>query len=154
MVPYYGKVWYDDKFIANILSLTNLVHNYIVFYDSYQYNYFTVHTNIGSIKLRRNKQCLYVFKPTYTTSKSNVVTIVEVNMVGFTIRQIDRFKLASKICSNVRLPTVKNFKHMVFTNMIADCLISVSDIINTKVHMVHQFQVSKESHQGSNQVQQ
>ena len=73
MLPDYGKVWYDDNSTANILSLTNLVES------TYSY---TTHTNmmlfIG----------LYVFNPTYNTANSNVVTIVEENMVGSTIRQI------------------------------------------------------------------
>ena len=35
MVPNYGKVWYDDKSIANIFSLTNLFKKYRVAYDSH-----------------------------------------------------------------------------------------------------------------------
>ena len=62
MVPDYGKVWYDDNLIANIFSLTNLVKKYRFTYDSHQDDAFAVHANRGIIKLRRNKQGIYVLK--------------------------------------------------------------------------------------------
>ena len=94
MVPDYGKVWYDYKVIANIFSLTNLVKKYRVTYDSHKDDAFTVHTNRGIIKFKRNKQVIYGFNPTYTTSNSNVVTTVEENMVRFTTIKIERYKLS------------------------------------------------------------
>ena len=69
-------MWYDDKDIANILSLTNLVKNYRVVYDSNQDYAFTVDTNKGMINIRRNKQGLYLFNTTYTTANSNVITAI------------------------------------------------------------------------------
>ena len=83
-------------------------------------------------KVQEKKQGMYVFKPTYTTSKSNVVTTVEENMVGFISRQIERAKLSMKIYTNVGLPAVNNSKHILSTNMILNCLISVADKINTE----------------------
>ena len=53
-------------------------------------------------------------------------------MLIFTSRQIERSKLAIKIYSNIGLPTVKNFKHMVSTNMVSKFPISVADISNAK----------------------
>ena len=53
-------------------------------------------------------------------------------MLEFTSRKIERFKLARKIYRNVGLPTVKNFKHMVSTNMISKFTISVAYIINSE----------------------
>ena len=82
VVPAYGKVWYDDKAKANILSLSNLVKKYRIPYDSHKDDALTVHTNRGMIKFIINKQELYVFKTTYTTENSNVVTTVEENMLG------------------------------------------------------------------------
>ena len=84
MVPDYGKVWYDDKYIVNIFSLTNFFNKYRVTYDSHQDGALTVHKNRAIIKFRRNKQGLYVFNLTYTTENSNVITTAEENMVGFT----------------------------------------------------------------------
>ena len=52
-------------------------------------------------------------------------------MVGFS-RQIYRSRLSSKIYSYVRLPTVKNFNHMLSTNIIPNCPISVAYIRNTE----------------------
>ena len=67
VVPDYGKVSCDDKAISSILSLTTLVNQYIVIYDSHKYDAFAVYTNRGINKFSMNKQGLYVFKPTYTT---------------------------------------------------------------------------------------
>ena len=130
MVPEYDKLWDDDKAIENIFSVTNFVNKYRFTDDWHQDDDFNIHTNIEIIKLRRNKQGLYVFKHTYTIKKCNVFTIMEENMVGLTIRKIERAKLGSKIYSNLGLPTVKDFKHMVSTNTILKCSILVADISN------------------------
>ena len=73
-----------------------MVKKYIVKDASHQDYAFDVHNNRGIIKFRRNKQWMYVFKTTYNTANSNVVTTVEENIVVFTRRQIQRAKLASK----------------------------------------------------------
>ena len=127
-----GNVWYYDKAIANIFSLPNLVKKYKVTFDSHQYYVFTVHSNREIIKFRRNKQVIYVFNYTYIQAKSNGVTTMEENMMGFTSRKIERAKLSRKIYSNIGLPTVKNFNHMVSTSMISNFPISVADIINAE----------------------
>ena len=44
--------------------------------------------------------------------------------------KIERAKLSMKIYNNLGLPTVKKFKHMVSTDMISNCPISVVDINN------------------------
>ena len=130
MVPDDGKVFYYDNSIANILSIANLVNKYRFAYDSHQNDDFPVHSNVCIIKLRRNKQGMYVFKSTYNTENSNFITTVEENMVVFTSRQIDRAKLSRKIYNNVGLTTVNKFNHMVSTNMISNCTISVTYISN------------------------
>ena len=63
VVPYYSKVWYADKSIANIFSLTSLVNKYRTTYYSHQYDDFTIPTNRGIIKFIKNKQGLYVLIP-------------------------------------------------------------------------------------------
>ena len=88
IVPEYGKVWYDNNSIENILSPTNLVKKYRVAYDSHKDSAFTVNTNIGIIKFSRNKKGKYVCKTTCTTENYNIITTVEGNMVGFTSRKI------------------------------------------------------------------
>ena len=130
MVPYYGKVLYGDESIANIFYITNLVNKCRVAYKSHQDDPFTVHTNRGIIKSRRNKQGLYFSKPTNTTANYNVAKTVEENVVGFTRRQIEWDRLAVKIYINIVLPTVKKFTHMVSTNIILNCTIIVADIKN------------------------
>ena len=87
MVLEYCKVWYYDKSITNIFSLTNFINKYRVTYDSHQYDYFTVHSNKRIINFRRNKKGIYVFKTTYTTENSNVVITVEENMVEITSKK-------------------------------------------------------------------
>ena len=77
MAPDYVKVRCDDNSMDSIFSHINSVNKYRVIYDSHQYGAFTVYTNRGIVKSRRNNQGLYVFNPTYTTANSNAVTIVE-----------------------------------------------------------------------------
>ena len=89
-------MWYCDNYIENIFSLASFFNKYRVAYDSHKDDDLAVHTNIGVIKFRRNKQGLYVFNNTYTTENSNIVTTVEENMVVLTSRQIERENLASK----------------------------------------------------------
>ena len=48
-------------------------------------------------------------------------------------RQIERGGLVRKIYNIVEMATVKKFKHMLSTNMISNCPISVADIINAKI---------------------
>ena len=104
-------------------------------------NFFSLFTPIDV----SNKGCIYA-RPNILIN-SNDVTTVEYNMVVFTIRHIDRYKLSSKIYRNLGLPTVNTFKHMVSTNVISKCPISLSDIINAE------RKVSKESNHGAKQVQ-
>ena len=49
-------------------------------------------------------------------------------MMGFTRRQVERDKLASKIYSNIGLPTGNKFNHTVSTNTISNCPISLEYI--------------------------
>ena len=77
IVPDYGKLWYDDKSIVNILSLTIFFNKYRVAYESHKYCALNVCINRGIIKFRINKQGLYVFNTTYTRVNSNVITTVE-----------------------------------------------------------------------------
>ena len=51
-------------------------------------------------------------------------------MLGFTNTKIKRDKLARNIYNDVGLPTVDKFNHIVSTNMISKCPISVIDISN------------------------
>ena len=53
-------------------------------------------------------------------------------MLVFTSRHMDRAKLSNKIYSNVGQTTAKNFIHMVSTNMIKNCPISVADTRNNE----------------------
>ena len=67
ILPDYSKLWYYDKEISNISSLTNLFKKYRFTYDSHQDYNLIVHANIGIINLRRNKQGLYILNTTYNT---------------------------------------------------------------------------------------
>ena len=53
-------------------------------------------------------------------------------MVVFTSRQVERSKLSRKIYINLRIPTVNNYKYMVFTNIKSKFPISVADVSNAE----------------------
>ena len=58
MLSYYGKVWYDDKAVENIFSLTNFINKDRLTYDSHKDDDFTVQTNTVIIKFSINKKGL------------------------------------------------------------------------------------------------
>ena len=58
----YGKVWFDDNSIANILALGNMTEKYRVTMDSAIENAFHVHTPKKIIKFAKDKATnLYMY---------------------------------------------------------------------------------------------
>ena len=80
----YGKAWFDEDQMANIFGFTGTVDQYRVKYDSMVEDAFTVYTENGLIKFKRNNDGLYTYKPKEqylrevkeTKKKTGVVNIV------------------------------------------------------------------------------
>ena len=62
-VPGYGKVWYDEKAVANIFGLGNMIKKHRVTFDSKKENAFLVHKKDGIIKFKASPEGLYYCTP-------------------------------------------------------------------------------------------
>jgi hypothetical protein len=59
----FGKAWFDPTQVANIFGFAKLEDQCRITYDSSVENAFHVHTNNGIVKFTRNKDGLYVYRP-------------------------------------------------------------------------------------------
>src|SRR5210317_2332452 len=104
----------------------------------------------GIIKFKRNKDGLYMYKPTesylqevketnekqntekyedtQTTGVSNAISTVTGNKIGFTKRQVEDAEKARKLYYVLGCPTVQNFKHILRQNIIKNCPVTMEDV--------------------------
>ena len=124
-VSNFGKVWFDDRAIANIFGMVDLKKKFRVTFDSAKEDAFLVHMDGNIIKFKCNQEGLYEYKPTedykrslkkpqdVTKRVSNMVSSVEENKKGYTERQFLRAKAARRLYHNVGTPSVENFKGLI-----------------------------------------
>jgi hypothetical protein len=63
IVEGFGKSWFDPTQVANIFGFSKLEDQCRITYDSSVEHAFNVHTNNGIVKFTRNKDGLYVYRP-------------------------------------------------------------------------------------------
>jgi hypothetical protein len=88
MPGYHAHIWYNKKAITNILSLSNVIKQYRVRYDSND-QMFVVHRELEGkpdMEFRMHKSRLHYFDP--RDSEFIFVNTVSENKAGFTKRQI------------------------------------------------------------------
>jgi hypothetical protein len=59
----FGEAWFDPTQVANIFGFYKVEDQCRMTYDSSVENAFHVHTNNGIVKFTRNKDGLYVYRP-------------------------------------------------------------------------------------------
>jgi hypothetical protein len=94
MPGYHAHVWYNKKAITNILSLSNVIKQYRVTYDSND-QMFVVHRELEGkpdMEFWMHKSGLHYFDP--RDSEFIFVNTVSENMAGFTKRQIKEVEVA------------------------------------------------------------
>ena len=105
-VPGFGKVYYDKDAIANIFGFSDLKKKHRITYDSDKEDAFIVHRDDGDIKFECSPEGLYQYEVTKGYKKdlntkelasSNLVTTVNENRKGYTLRQFERAKEARKL---------------------------------------------------------
>ena len=126
-LPQYGKVWYDERALTNILSFYQLCKRYHVTFDSRKDNAFHVFVENGKeLVFEPSKNGLY----RYDNKNKDfcfVETVAE-NAKFFTNRQIEQAKKARKLYNVIGNPSVKDFKTLIRSNMIKNCPITEDDI--------------------------
>mgnify|MGYP002176679840 FL=1 len=136
-VPGFGKVYYDKDAIANIFGFSDLKKKHRITYDSDKEDAFIVHMDDEIIKFECSPEGLYQYEVTKGYKKnlnnveldtSNLVTTVNENRKGYTLRQYERAKEARKLYHIIGTPTMDNFKSLLRMNIIKNCPVTVDDI--------------------------
>jgi hypothetical protein len=122
----YGTVWFNEKGLANILSMALVKNKFPVKYDSTKGDHFVVSKPEKDIIFAASASGLYY----HDTTKCAVVmvTAVKSNREGLTDREIEKAKAAQRALRLVRYPSPRDFKNMVRSNMIKNCSVTSTDI--------------------------
>ena len=123
----YGKVWFDEHAITNILCLKNVKHKYRVTYDSSTDGVFTVHKPGQQLHFVMHKDGLH-----YHDTRNCDITLVQTvqeNEEGYSQRQIQDTKKARDLYAKVGYPSVRDFKTIITKNLILNCPVTASDVI-------------------------
>jgi hypothetical protein len=125
---YHAHVWYKKKAITNILSLSNVIKQYRVMYDSND-QMFVVHCELEGkpdMEFRMHKSGLHYLDP--RGSKFIFVNTVSKNKAGFTKRQIKEVEVTQSLSSKLNYPSWKDFKWIIQSNQIKDCPVTVDHV--------------------------
>ncbi len=128
MPGYHMHLWYNKKAITNILSLSNVIKQYRVIYDSSD-QMFVVHRDPEGkpdMEFWMHKSRLHYFDP--RESEFTFVNTVSKNKAGFTKRQIKDTEVARSLYSKLNYLSWKDFKWIIWSNQIKDCPVTVKHI--------------------------
>ncbi len=120
MPGYHMHVWYNKKAITNILSLSNVIKQYQVTYDSNDQMF-------GASQFGRKAGHGILDAQEQTTLFTFVNTVSE-NKAGFMKRQIKDMEVARSLYSKLNYPSWKDFKWIIRSNQIKDCPVTVEHI--------------------------
>ena len=126
-LPGYGEVWYNDKAIANVISMSNAEKK-----GKYQITYdknvgFTMKNLInGNINVfKKDATGLYI---TPKKTELSMLNTVEENKKLYTKRQVARAEEARKLYQVIGYPSLRDYKHIIQTNQIKNCPVTIEDI--------------------------
>ena len=122
----YGKVWFDERAITNILCLKNVKHKYRVTYDSSTDGVFTMHKPGQQLHFVMHKDGLH-----YHDTRNSEITLVQTvqeNEEGYSQRQIQDAKKARDLYAKVGYPLARDFKNIISKNLILNCPVTASDV--------------------------
>ena len=137
-------VYFDARGIANVLSLYKLGQKFHVTYDSKDRGgVFKVFTQAGVVEFSPTPTGLHVLNLKETphaafilvndaslTFGKSPVTTVRNNFEGFTKRQVQQATRARRIMGMIGAPTEREYQSLVRNNLLNDCPITNSDIVN------------------------
>jgi hypothetical protein len=128
MPGYHAHVWYNKKAITNILSLSNMIKQYRVTYDSND-QMFVVHREPEGkpdMEFWMHKSGLHYFDP--RDSEFIFVNTVSKNKAEFVKRQIKEAEVAQSLYSKLNYLSWKDFKWIIWSNQIKDCPVTVDHV--------------------------
>ena len=128
------EIWFNNKGIANVLSMAKIVdRGNDVVYDSRKEDAFIACSKKGGypIKFKRWNN-LYAMFPTETSdipqTDYQFVETAEENEKMHSARDVQRAKIARNACQAAGGPSMQDFKHMIHSNVIKDCPITLDAI--------------------------
>jgi hypothetical protein len=129
-LPGYNKsIWFSTRAITNIIALRKLIEQYQVTYDSDDLM-FVVHRESESkpnMEFCMHESGLHYYDPRKEAHLTFVNTVSE-NKEGFMKRQIKGADLARDVYNTLSYPSMKDFKWVIQSNQIKDCLVTIQDI--------------------------
>jgi hypothetical protein len=128
MKGYLNEVWFNSKAITNILTLSNVVKQYRVTYDS-EDKMFVVHRRqqgMPSMKFRMHRCGLHYYDP--RGEAFTFINPVSGNKEGFMNRQIKNADTARTIYATLGYPSWKAFRWVGQSNRIKDCPVIMQDV--------------------------
>ena len=124
----YGKVWFNDKSITNIISLARMAKKYCVRYDSWQEDAFIVDTDKGVRKFVHGHDNIYKYLPPIKNVPLQLLETIEENKKYYTNHQFQQAKAAQKFLQAVGYPHIKDLKNIISINGVRNCPITIEDI--------------------------
>jgi hypothetical protein len=152
----FGKVYFDESMMTNILGLGKLVEreNVRVVYDNWVTDAFIYHQYVPQpgvpkekwplewkVHFQKTPEGLYAHKPNQDFILDNIrrqglkgpavqnwITTIDTNKEGVTKRQFEKCKLVRDIYHYLGCPTVENFKGIIRGNIIQNIPITTKDI--------------------------
>ena len=142
----YGWVWFNPQAITNILSLSNVAKKHRVTFDSHGDNIFHVHVaNKPTLDFRLHDNGLY-YKDCSPNKGVALISTVSENKKNFMKTQVDRANLAQKVHKILMFPSIRDFKHLLMTNGIKNCPITIEDInISEKIYGLNVYSIKGKS---------
>jgi hypothetical protein len=128
MPGYHTHMWYNKKAITNILSLSNVIKQYQVTYDSND-QMFEVHHDLKGkpdMEFWMHKSGLHYFDQ--RDSELTFVNSVSKNKESFMKRQIKDAEVTRSLYSKLNYPSWKDFKWIIQNNQIKDCPVTVEHV--------------------------
>jgi hypothetical protein len=132
----YGKVWFDECVITNILTLKRVLEKpgYKILYDGTGNLGFAVHKPNGRvIHFCMHPDGLHYHD--FNNREVSFIQMVNENEQGYSQRQLEQARLAKDLYAKVGHSSQTDFKAMVAGGMILNCPVTVEDV--TRAHKIY-----------------
>jgi hypothetical protein len=130
MLGYHMHTWYHKKEITNILSLSNVIKQYQVTYDSND-QMFVVHRDLEG-KPARQEFWMHKSRLHYFDARDSKFTFVNTvsEIKADIMKRRSRMQRSQDLCSYSKLnyPSWMDFKWIIQSNQIKDCPVTVKHI--------------------------
>ena len=130
----YGDIWYDEKSVANILSLAEVGRKFRVTFDTEYENKCVLHKSDGSaISFKCAPNGLYYHDIRWKTERVKDYTLLSTvanNKENYTRRQVQQADNAVRLYKMIGLPTVEDFTSALTTSLVRNSPVTKTDAKN------------------------